>query len=318
MSGMLRSASSLFGDLDVEVELDAPIGAMTWYGIGGRADALVRPRTIEALTTLASRCARSGASLRVLGAGANLLVADEGVDGVVVKLDQQTFRDVKYNPDGAIDRMKAMAGADMSKTVMDTARRGLVGLAHMAGIPATIGGAVRMNAGGAFGAISDTLETVTCITRTGEQVTYPKSELRFDYRSTNIPDSIIISAIFHLSEDDPIAVRDRVKEIFSFKKSTQPLAEHSAGCAFKNAIDPVTEQRVSAGKLIDEAKLKGTTIGGATVSTHHANFITVNPTATAEHVLRLLELVQKRVYESSGVQLEREVVLWRRDEGVSA
>ena len=314
----IRSASSLFGDLDVEVELDAPIGAMTWYGIGGRADALVRPRTIDALATLAGRCARSDAPLRVLGAGANLLVADEGVDGVVVKLDAPVFKEIKYNPDGAVDRMKAMAGADLSKTIMDTARRGLAGLAHMAGIPATIGGAIRMNAGGAFGAVSDALESVTCITRTGDVVTYPKSELRFDYRSTNIPDPIIISSIFHLSEDDPIVVRDRVKEIFSFKKSTQPLAEHSAGCAFKNPTDPVTEQRVPAGRLIDQAKLKGESIGGATVSTHHANFITVDPTATADHVMRLLELVQQRVYDHSGIELQREVVVWRRDEGVSA
>lgn len=306
------SPSLLFGDLDVEITPDAPIGAMSWYGIGGRADVLVRPRTVEALATLVKRCERSGAPVRVFGEGANLLVADEGIDGVVVKLDQPAFREIKYNPEGAVNRMKVMAGADLAKTLMDTARRGLSGLIHMAGIPASVGGALRMNAGGAFGSVSDNLESVTCITRGGETVTYPKSELRFEYRDSNIPDPVILSAIFEVTEDDPITLRERVKEIFAFKKSTQPLAEHSAGCAFKNAIDPVTEQRVSAGKLIDEAGLKGFSIGGATVSPHHANFITVKPTATADDVLKVMTEVERRVFENAGIELHREVVVWQR------
>ena len=312
------SPALLFGDLDVLVTPDAPIGAMTWYGIGGRADVLVRPRTVEALATLVKRCERSGSPVRVFGEGANLLVADEGVDGVVVKLDEPVFREIKYNPEGAVNRMKAMAGADLAKTIMDTARRGLSGLIHMAGIPASIGGAIKMNAGGAFGTISDNLESVTCITRAGEIVTYPKSELRFEYRASNIPDPVILSAIFEVTEDDPIALRERVKEIFSFKKSTQPLAEHSAGCAFKNAIDPVTEQRVPAGKLIDEAGLKGLSVGGASVSTHHANFIIVMPTATADDVLKLMKLVQQRVFDSSCIELQREVVVWLRSSAHSS
>src|SRR5437762_1117008 len=150
------SVSSLFGDLDVEAITDAPIGpAMTWYGIGGRADTLIRPRTIDALATLVKRCSRSGTALRILGSGANLLVADEGVDGIVIKLDHEAFTETKYNAAGEIHAMKAMAGADMAKTLMDATRRGLEGLSQMAGIPATIGGALRMNAGGAYGAIGD-------------------------------------------------------------------------------------------------------------------------------------------------------------------
>ena len=140
---------------------------MTWYGIGGHADLLVRPRDVESLATLAKRCHRSGTPLRVLGSGANLLVADEGVDGVVLRLDQPVFRECKYNPEGEVHRLKAMAGADLPKTLMDAARRGLDGLSHMAGIPASIGGAVRMNAGGAFGSIGDTVRSVTCLNRGG-------------------------------------------------------------------------------------------------------------------------------------------------------
>ena len=202
------SRSSLFGDLDVDVTIDAPLGARTWYGIGGTADVLVQPRSVDALETLMRRCHRSGVPVRVLGSGANLLVADDGIDGIVVRLDHPTFRDVRYNDDGAPERMRAFAGADLSRTVMDTARRGLAGLDVLAGIPASIGGALRMNAGGAFGAIGDTVDRVVCVTRTGERVTYPASELRFDYRTSNIPDPVIIAAVFRLEPTDPIALRD--------------------------------------------------------------------------------------------------------------
>ena len=311
------SVSSLFGDLDVEAITDAPIGpAMTWYGIGGRADTLIHPRTIDALATLVKRCARSGTPLRILGSGANLLVADEGVDGIVIKLDQEVFTETKYNAAGEIHAMRAMAGADMAKTLMDATRRGLEGLSPMAGIPATIGGAIRMNAGGAYGAIGDAVESVTCLTKAGEKVTYPAAEIKFGYRHTNIPDPIILSATFRLQQTDPIALRDRVKDIFAFKKSTQPLADHSAGCTFKNPIDPVKEQRVPAGKLIDEAGLKGLSIGGASVSPRHANFIVTVPGATATDVLKLLELVRRKVYEHAGIELEEEIAIWRRGQEI--
>jgi UDP-N-acetylmuramate dehydrogenase len=308
------SSSSLFSDLDVEVKPDAPIGAMTWYGIGGRADLLVRPRRIDALATLIRRCWRSGVPLRVFGRGANLLVADEGVGGIVVRLDQPAFLRTRYRTSGDVQLLLAGAGADLAKTLMDAARRGLEGLSHLAGIPATIGGAVRMNAGGAYGCIGDAVQSVTCLDRHGERVTYRAGDIEFGYRQTNIPDPVILGVNFRLRPDDPIALRKRVKEIFEYKKSTQPLAEHSAGCVFRNPIDPVSEQRVSAGKLIDEARLKGTRIGGASVSTRHANFIVTEPGATADDVIRLMSEIRKRVFEHCGLKLEDELVIWRRDQ----
>ena len=141
------TVSSLFGDLDVEAITDAPIGAMTWYGVGGRADLLLKPRNVEALATLVKRCSRSNTPVRILGSGANVLVADEGVGGIVIRLDQPAFTEVKYNTRGAVSLMKAMAGADMAKTLMDTVRRGLDGFTQMAGIPASIGGANRHECG---------------------------------------------------------------------------------------------------------------------------------------------------------------------------
>ncbi len=311
---MPASSTSLFSDLDVEVVPDAPIGSMTWYGIGGRADLLVRPGSVEALATLAGRCFREGTPLRVLGGGANLLVGDDGADGIVVRLDQPAFTDVRFNRSGDVRSMKALAGADLARTLLNAARRGLDGLCQMAGIPGTIGGGIRMNAGGAYGAIGDAVTAVTCLTRRGELVTYPASELRFGYRGTNIPDPIIVSATFRVEPADPLELRRRVKEIFAFKKSTQPLSEHSAGCTFKNPIDPVSEQRVPAGRLIDEAGLKGLQVGGASVSRHHANFIVAAAGARADDVLQLLDLVRRRVWEHCGIELEREIAVWRRGE----
>jgi UDP-N-acetylmuramate dehydrogenase len=309
------SASSLFGDLDVAVTPDAPIGAaMTWYAIGGRADLLVRPRSVEALATLLKRCSRSGTPFHVLGSGANLLIADEGVDGVVVRLDEDAFTEVRYNAHGQVHALRAMAGADMAKTLMDATKRGFEGLSQMAGIPASIGGAIRMNAGGAYGCIGDAVESVMCLTRSGEKVVYPASEVQFGYRGTNIPDPVVLSATFALTPTDPIALRERVKEIFAFKKSTQPLGDNSAGCTFKNPIDPVSGQRVPAGKLIDEAGLKGLAVGGATVSERHANFIVTRPGALADDVLNLLALVKKRVHAKHGVELQTEIAVWRRGE----
>lgn len=312
--------SSLFADLDVDVRTDVPLGAMTWYGIGGPADFLVRPRSVEALATLVRRAHREGVPTRVLGSGANLLVADEGVDGIVLKLDAPCFTELRYNATGEVEAMRVGAGADMAKTLNDTVRRGLAGLAQMSGIPASVGGAIRMNAGGAFGAIGDAVHSIGCLSATGDLRVYPASEILFGYRETNIRDPIILWAAFRLSETDPIALRDRVKEIFAYKKSTQPLADHSAGCMFKNPTDTRphgTGERVSAGKLIDLAGLKGSAVGGAYVSPQHGNFIAVKSGARAADIVELVRRVKARVLEVHGLALHTEVVYWSRSSDAS-
>lgn len=311
----MKSASSLFADLDVEAHPDYPLGAETWFGVGGSADMLVRPHDKEALATLVRRCHENEIPLRVLGNGANLLVADEGVDGVVVRLDRDEFKHVSYNIDGAVELARAMSGADMAKTLNETVRRGLSGLQQMAGIPASIGGAIRMNAGGAFGSIGESVHSVGCLNSRGDVVVYPASELVMGYRETNIPDEIVLWATFHLEPDNPATLRERVLEIFQFKKSSQPLADSSAGCVFKNPIDradPSGTERISAGALIDRTGLKGRKSGGAEVSTLHGNFLLVRPGASASDLLRLIEEVRGEVSRAEGVQLENEVVVWQR------
>jgi len=305
--------AALFADLAVRVETDAPLASLTWFGIGGRADVLVRPQDEASLATLLRRCHQSGIPVRVLGSGANLLVSDEGVDGVVVKLDAPVFREVKANASGSLEALRAGAGADLAKLINDCARRGLEGLSQMAGVPASIGGAIRMNAGGRFGSIGDAVHAVAMLDPDGTLRVYPASEIHFGYRETSLPAGVILWSSFSLHEQDPIKVRERVKEIFAHKKSTQPLADHSAGCMFRN---PVTAdgQRESAGRLIDLAGLKGHAIGGARVSERHGNFITVAPGTRTADVEALVRHMRERVRATSGIELHTEVVFWRRGE----
>ena len=308
--------STFFGGLDVEFEHDAQIGAMTNFAIGGRADVLVTPRSTDALSLLMRRCHNSGTPVHILGKGQNLLVDDIGVEGVIVHLVAECFKTHAFRRNEQQDTLHAMAGADLATVLMDSTRRGFEGLTSMAGIPATIGGAIRMNAGGKYGEISDHLETVTCLLANGDLVTYSASELEFDYRTSSLPAPVVLSASFAVEESDPVEVRKRVKEIFKWKKSRQPLAEASAGCAFKNPLNNSGE-RVSAGLLIDQSGLKGLAVGGASVSEHHANFIVTSPSATARHVIDLMDEIQMRVLDATGIQLHNEVVIWSRDEATS-
>ena len=304
--------STLLGDLEVDIKLDAQIGAMTYFSIGGRADVLVRPRSADALSILLKRCHDDQISCRILGKGANLLVDDLGVGGLVVKLDHPCFTTTRFNREGDAKTIHAMAGADLAKLVMETVREGLDGLASMTGIPATIGGAIRMNAGGLYGCISDTLSTVTCLSNGGELVTYEKEELSFGYRESRIAEPLILSATFNLQDYDPIKLRERVIEIFAWKASKQPLADASAGCVFKN---PTTQdgERISAGKIIDDAGVKGLSVGGASVSMQHANFITTTKEATGNDVITLIQKIKDRIKEHSGINLQEELVIWSRD-----
>ena len=298
-------------------ETDVPLGPRTWYGVGGNAQILAHPSSVAQLAALADRCARNHVPVRVLGSGANLLVADQGVPGVVVELDDPTFKQVQV--DGHI--VTVGAGYDLMKLVLDMAKHGLGGLEVMAGIPASVGGAVRMNAGGAFGEIGPIVRRVQVMSDNGQVYYRDRDDLRFEYRKTNIVAPYILEVEFELAQEDPDDLMKRVKEIFMYKKTTQPMAERSAGCAFKNPRPAANasdddEQPASrdplpgAGELIDKAGLKGHRIGNAEVSDKHANFIFTHPGGTASDILALMDHVQKVVHEQFGIRLEREVVVW--------
>jgi UDP-N-acetylmuramate dehydrogenase len=292
----------------VPYELDAPLGEMTWYRVGGRAACLAHPQSREQLAKLAQVCSEQAVTIYVMGSGANLLVADEGVRGLVVRLDAEAFRELSI--DGP--HITAGAGYDLGKLVLRSAQAGLAGLHSLAGIPASVGGALRMNAGGAFGEIGQFVSWVDVMDASGRTFRRHRDDLEFGYRSSNIVARYILAAGFELTPDDPEALVKRVKEIFFYKKTTQPMSEHSAGCAFKNPPESAvpSDLPASAGALIEQAGLKGHQIGQAQVSPKHANFMIALPGCTAADLIQLIEHVQKTVLEHFGVELQREVVIW--------
>jgi UDP-N-acetylmuramate dehydrogenase len=304
----------LLADLNVRCEFNVPLAPLTWYGVGGPAAVIAHPANTQQLAAVAQRCHEAGVRTYVLGSGANLLVRDEGVpDGVVVRLDDPHWRDMKI--DGNI--VTVGAGYDLSKLVLETAKAGLGGLEALAGIPASVGGAIRMNAGGAYGEIGPTVRRLEVMSEGGQVFYRDRDDLVFTYRKSNIIARYILIAELELTPDDADQLMKQVKEVFLYKKTTQPLAEHSAGCAFKNPLaepEGGSTQRQSAGKLIDQAGLKGHRIGCAAVSDRHANFIYIDRESTAtpraDDVLALMDHVQATVREHHGVELEREVVVW--------
>ncbi len=290
--------------MDLKIEKNFPLGPLTWYGVGGVAEAFARPKTVQQLSLLVRRCHDCGTAVHVIGKGANLLIADGVVPGLVIQLSEPIFRRIERNG----ERIRAGAGANLAKVIMFAVREGLGGLEGLAGIPASVGGAVRMNAGGRYGEIGPQIERITCMDATGQIIEHHRGELHFEYRHAQITEPLILDATFALREDDSAELRVRVKDIFDYKKSTQPMGAKSVGCTFKNP--PSDQSERPAGWLIDQAGLKGLRIGGAVVSPHHANFIVTEPGATATDVLAVVEHVEQAVSERFGVQLQREVVIW--------
>lgn len=287
----------------------------TWFKVGGGADRLATPRSLDEL-----RASLADGPVRVLGDGANLLVDDDGIDGLVLSLKSPAFQQIDIDP--KTGQVVAGGGADFARLIQATVRAGLQGLEGLIGIPASVGGACFMNAGGAFGQICDTITRVHTITSEGALRVLDRSEISYNYRHSGL-DGIITAAEFQLTPTDPVPLRERLKECMAYKKRTQPMAENSAGCCFKNpslSSDlslPDHEgfaagSSVSAGLLIDKAGCKGLCVGGAEVSHVHGNFLFTKPGATARNVIDLMSLVQERVHDTLGVRLQREVVVWSR------
>lgn len=239
--------------------------------------------------------------LKVLGRGANVLVSDDGFDGVVVRLDHASFRRVERRG----PQVDVGAGVDLMPFARACSKRGLSGLECMAGIPSTIGGAIRMNAGGRFGEFGQVVKEVRVLRPDGCTETWPRDRCGFGYRHSAVGDNIVLSAQLELVEDDPAKVRRSFEECFAQKRDAQPLGDRSAGCIFKNPSGK------SAGALIDRAGLKGASWGAARVSERHANFIVARRGATASDILHLIDLIRERVRSAFSTELEVEVDIWR-------
>jgi UDP-N-acetylmuramate dehydrogenase len=291
---------NIFNGLEEIVETDYPLAKRTWYGLGGAADYFIRPKTVEQLREVVRRCTKNNIRIYAMGFGSNLLISDKGLRGAVIKLEAEEFTQIEFNGVDVI----AWAGAELSKLVLTCVEKGLSGIEALTGIPGSVGGAVKMNAGGNFGDFGSVVENVTLMDSDGNVFEKSKPELVFDYRRTNITAKFILSARMKLNESDSEQIMRTVKEIWIYKKNNQPLNTKNSGCIFKNP------QGGSAGALIDRAGLKGLRIGGAVVSEKHANFIIAEKDCTSSDVIRLIESIKEKVKEQFDVELELEVEIW--------
>lgn len=277
-----------------------PLAPHTWFHLGGPAEFFAEPETVEDLRTLVVRAAAEGTPVRLLGGGSNILVRDEGVAGIVIRLSAAVFSEISIKGQTVV----AGGGAKLGHTINTSVREGLAGLETLVGIPGTIGGALHGNAGSRGGDIGQWTTQATVMTRTGEILTRTREELVFAYRESSLDELVILGAKFELEQENPEELTKRMQKQWIIKKAGQPLGHQSAGCIFKNP------RGMSAGMLIEQAGLKNTRVGGAEVSQRHANFIVADEGATSADVLKLIELVQQRVEERLGVTLETEIEIW--------
>jgi UDP-N-acetylenolpyruvoylglucosamine reductase len=276
---------------------DEPLARRTTLRVGGPADVYVEPASEVDLAAVLRFCAERGLPVFVLGRGSNLLVRDGGFRGVAVCLAHPRFGEI----DVAGERLRCGAGARLRDVALEAKRHGLAGLEFLEGIPGSVGGALRMNAGAMGGAMFDAVESVRFMDFAGSVRELKPKDMAVEYRGcAALKTGIALGAVLKGRPDTPEAIEERMNAFSRKRWMSQPAAP-SAGCMFKNP------PAIPAGKLIDELGLKGTRVGGAMVSLEHGNFLVTDGTATARDVLQLIGLVQQRAKAGRGIELETEV-----------
>ena len=295
----LQKLRELLGEDAVKTE--ESMALHTTFHIGGPAECYAAPSDSGRLVPTVELCREYGIPFHIIGRGSNLLVSDEGVRGAVISTENAE----RVTVNGT--RITAEAGAGLAKIARMAWQASLTGMEFAAGIPGSLGGAVVMNAGAYGGEMKDVLASAVVMSPDGTVHTLSAEELELGYRTSRIQKdgSIVLEAVLQLREGDPNMIRARMDELAYQRKSKQPLEYPSAGSMFKRP------EGYFAGKLIDDAGLRGFAVGGAQVSEKHCGFVINRGGATAEEVLTLCDEVSRIVYEKFGVKLEREVkYLW--------
>jgi UDP-N-acetylmuramate dehydrogenase len=293
------------------VRFDAIIAAYTSLRIGGPADALVEPASLRELGKVVQRCRQKQIPYLVMGGGTNLLVADAGLRGVTLRLSQMADP-LRWVTDrqGRI-RVTAAAGLPTKRLCGLALQRGWQGMNFAIGIPGLLGGAIAMNAGTATGQMDSVIAALTVLTVKGDVMRLEKNDLLWRYRRLQLPGEgaedggqapIVVEAEINLTPGDGVALRNEARRVMQRRVRTQPIGKLSAGSFFKNPT-PIAP----AGRLIDEAGLKGVSVGDAQVSRRHANFIINRGRATADDVLSLKTLIEETVWRRFGIRLQPEV-----------
>src|SRR5262245_36377610 len=294
--------------LDARLRVDVGLGPFTTFRVGGRADWFAELCTVDELQSILSLAAAATVPVTLLGGGSNVVVADRGVRGLVIRLLLVGITQP------AADTVRAEAGVSINGLVRWTVGRGLACLEEWAGTPGTVGGAIYGNAHWNRRNIGDLVRRVCLISREGKMSTSAATEMELGYDTSRLQKTgeVLVWAEFGVTPGEPGSLRDRARRSLAYRKQTQPLASPSAGCIFRNP-DPTREAipngiPPSAGALVDRAGLKGHRIGGARISETHANFIVNEGSATADDIRALVEAARTAVHEKFGVQLRDEVV----------
>lgn len=298
VSGFDDVVAQLADACDGAVRGGASLAELSTLRVGGPARVLVTAESDRDLAVVGQACLEHRLPWAIVGRGSNLLVSDHGWPGVAIQLGTG-FRGVEIS--GA--SVRAGAAEKLPVLAVRAADAGLTGFAWACAVPGSLGGAVRMNAGAHGGDVAEHLVEVEIVRlRTGLRETWPALTLGLGYRSSCLPDdAVVVAATLLLTLGSTDTVREEIRSIRSWRRAHQPLNEPNCGSVFTNPVDR------SAGRLIDEAGLKGRRVGGAQVSTRHANFIVTRGGATAQDVASLIRLVQDGVRETSGVELVPEV-----------
>ncbi|MCL2578197.1 MAG: UDP-N-acetylmuramate dehydrogenase [Defluviitaleaceae bacterium] len=288
---------TIINSLCETVFTNEPMSRHTSFKIGGPADFLLMPKTTNELIKIWNTCKEHGLPLTILGDGANVLVSDKGIRGVVVFTNKMNAVEVCEN-----DRIHAQSGVRLSALADAACNASLAGLAFVSGIPGTVGGAIYMNAGAYNYEIQEFIESVTLFFN-NEIIVKTREEMNFGYRQSFAQggEILILDAVFTLQKGDSAKIREGMEDLNARRRKSQPLEYHSAGSFFKRP------QGNYAGALIENSGLKGFTVGDAQVSEKHAGFVINKGNATAYDVLELMRHVQKTVFEKYGVNLEPEV-----------
>lgn len=289
----------VFEGLEHVVRENEPLARHTWFRLGGPAEYFAEPTSVEELSQLVRRCRENEMPVRLLGGGSNVLVRDDGVPGLVILLSAAPFTAIEV----AGERIKAGGGAKLGHVVSTAVREGLAGLEPLVGIPGTVGGALRGNAGAHGSDIGQWAAAATVLTRGGDILHREQKELRFSYRKSSLDELAILSAEFQLEREDARVLSQKMQKLWIVQKAAQPGEELGTGAIFRDS-------GASASSLIEQAGLKGTQLGKAAIHDRHPNFVVVHPGATAADVLRLIELARTRVAEQLGVELETEIEIW--------
>ena len=279
---------------------DESLAPWTWLKLGGPAERFYQPTSRDQLIALVQCLAQADIPIKVLGGGSNLLVPDAGVTGAVIRVAEPLLNEISVEG----NTVTAGGGALLSAIVSESVRCQLAGLENLVGIPGTLGGAIKGNAGGRQGDIGDFVQTVEVLTASGEVAVRSGDELTFSYRKSSVSDLVVLSATLELKPDDSDDLTSRLKKTWIMKRATQPLGDQSAGCIFRNP------RGLSAGALIEQCGLKDLTVGGVRISDRHANFMVTSDGATSADVESLIEKVQNAVFEKFGVNLEPEIQCW--------